>query len=109
MAKRTEDFKAFALIVSKHIENYTVPQYGDAPDDPIEDWTPAQCMDSVKRYVSRINSNQRGHLESLRDMVKIAHLACLAFEKLKPSVEEVMLIKRGFTTLPATESTIDFF
>ena len=95
MTKRTEDFLNFALIVADHIENYTVPQYGDAPNDPIEEWTPAQCMDSVKRYASRIDSNQRGHLESLRDMAKIAHFAGLAFEKLKPTTKEVTLIKRG--------------
>ena len=95
MAKRTEDFLNFALIVAKHIENYTVPQYGDAPDDPIEQWTPAQCMDSVKRYAKRIDSNRRGHLESLRDMAKVAHFACLAFNKLKPTTEEVAAIMKG--------------
>ena len=78
-----------------HIDNYTVPQYGDKPDDQVEEWTPKQCMDSVKRYANRIDSNQRGHLESLRDMVKIAHFAGIAFIKLKPTPEEIEKIMKG--------------
>ena len=95
MSKRADDFKAFALIVTSHIENYTVSQYGDTPNDPVEEWTPAQCMDSVKRYANRIDSNRRGHLESLRDMAKVAHFACLAFNKLKPTTEEVAAVMEG--------------
>ena len=95
MSKRAKDFSVFAVIVERHIENYTVPQYGDAPKDPIEEWTPKQCMDSIKRYTERIDSNRRGHLESLRDMVKIAHLAGVAFYKLKPTADEIAKILAG--------------
>jgi len=95
MSKRKDQFMDFADIVTGHIEHYTVPQYGDAPDDQVEEWTPAQCMDSVKRYVNRINSNQRGHVETLRDMLKIAHFACLAFDKLEPTEEEIDEITGG--------------
>jgi len=95
ISKRASEFNWFANIVIQHVEHYTVPQYGDAPNDQVEEWTPAQCMDSVKRYANRIDSNQRGRLESLRDMVKTAHFACLAFSKLKPTPEEVYKITRG--------------
>jgi len=95
MSQRADDFSLFASVVKAHIENYTVPQYGDAPNDPVEEWTPAQCMDCVKRYANRIDSNRRGHLESLRDMVKVAHLACLAFDKLKPTAREVAAVMKG--------------
>ena len=95
MSKRGMEFGEFKDIVKDHIDNYTVPQYGDAPDDPVEEWTPSQCMDSVKRYANRINTNSRGRLETLRDMVKIAHFACLAFWKLKPTTEEILKISKG--------------
>ena len=95
MSQRRKEFVAFSDIVQAHIENYTVPQYGDAPNDPISDWTATQCIDSVKRYCSRFNSNARGRLETLRDMVKIAHLAGLAFNKLDPAEKEILKIMKG--------------
>jgi len=95
MSKRQLEFELFAEIVLEHIENYTVAQYGDAPNDPVETWTPAQCMDSVKRYADRIETGRRGSLETIRDMVKIAHFACLSFGKLNPTKEEIIKIMKG--------------
>lgn len=37
-AQRTKDWNEFAAKVADHIENYTVPQYGDAPNDNVEAW-----------------------------------------------------------------------
>jgi len=95
MTIRRDHFKAFASVVEKHIDNYTVLQYGDAPNDQVQDWTPTQCMDCVKRYANRIESNRRGRVEVLRDMLKIAHFACLAFGKLQPTAEEIRRISAG--------------
>ena len=95
LSKRTEDFEHFSTIVEGHIESYTVPQYGDAPVDQIESWTPAQCMDSIKRYVNRFNTGRRGRLETLRDLIKIAHLAQICFDKMKPSNKERNSIEEG--------------
>ena len=95
LSKRELEFEKFAVIVLQHIKNYTVPQYGDAPNDQVEEWTPAQCMDSVKRYANRIDTNSRGRLESIRDMAKIAHFAGIAFTKLKPTQEEINKIMEG--------------
>ena len=34
-AQRTKDWNEFAAKMADHIENYTVPQYGDAPNDNV--------------------------------------------------------------------------
>jgi len=95
MSNRKTEFEVFAEIVRQHIENYTVPQYGDAPNDQVQEWTPTECMSSVKRYANRIDSNVRGRQETLRDMLKIAHYACLAFGKLKPTAVEIKRLIEG--------------
>jgi len=95
MSKRSDEFKSFSVVVVEHINNYTVPQYGDAPNDPVEAWTPSQCMLSVKRYADRVETGRRGRLETLRDMIKIAHFACLSFDKLNPTDEEITKIMCG--------------
>ena len=95
MSNRQREFSGFSLVVESHIENYTVPQYGDAPNDQVEEWTPEQCMESIKRYANRFGTGRRGRLETLRDMVKIAHYACLIFGKLNPTGEEIEKIIKG--------------
>jgi hypothetical protein len=95
MSKRAVDFKAFAATVERHIDNYTVPQYGDEPYDQVETWTSIQCMDSIKRYINRFGTNRRGRIETLRDLVKIAHYAQLTFDKMQPTLEEFMSIEGG--------------
>jgi hypothetical protein len=92
---RVDDFENFSKIVVEHIRNYTIPQYGDAPHDQIQNWTPEQCMDSIKRYVNRFSSNRRGRIEQLRDLAKIAHLAAIIFDKLEPEQEEIDKIEEG--------------
>ena len=92
---RLGEFDLFKTIVRGHIEKYTIPQYGDAPNDQVENFTPAQCMDSIKRYANRIDSNARGRLETLRDMLKIAQYACVTFYKLNPTFEEIKKLSNG--------------
>ena len=96
--KRTQMFIRFAMLVADHIENYTIPQYGDAPDDEVENWSEAQCVAAIQKYCKRyLLINKRGRLEVLRDMVKIAHFAQLAFNKMNPTNEEICLIAEGET------------
>lgn len=76
------EWLAFAIEVLRHIENYTVPQYGDAPDDQIHSWTDAQCVAQIGKYAARFGRNARYNQEKL-DLLKIAHYACLAFNKLE--------------------------
>lgn len=81
-AQRTKDWNEFATKVADHIENYTVPQYGDAPNDNVEAWSAQDCIAQVQKYAARFGNNQRTGQEEL-DLMKIAHYAQLAHDKLK--------------------------
>ncbi len=90
-SRRGAEWDLFAALVAAHIESYTVPQYGDKPDDQVEQWTPEDCMKTIKRYTDRHGKNRRGPAEDLRDALKIAHYACLAYSKMvdRPAVAVV--------------------
>lgn len=77
----------FSAFMEGHIEDYTVPQYGDYPDDQLTSWTPEQCIENIKRYCNRFTSNARGEEERLRDLLKIAHYAQVAWTKLRGEEE----------------------
>lgn len=81
-AQRTKDWNEFAAKVADHIENYTVPQYGDAPNDNVESWSAQDCIAQVQKYAARFGTNQRAGQEEL-DLMKIAHYAQLAMGKMK--------------------------
>lgn len=81
-AQRTKDWNEFATKVADHIENYTVPQYGDAPNDNVESWSAQDCIAQVQKYAVRFGKNQRAGQEEL-DLMKIAHYAQLAMGKLE--------------------------
>jgi hypothetical protein len=80
VSNRGRQWLEFSEIVLKHIEEYTVPQYGDEPDDQIEDWTAKECVRAINKRCSRYGSNSRDNQELL-DLKKIAHEACLAYFK----------------------------
>ena len=82
MSKRSIQWDVFAELVHQHIEDYTVPQYGDAPNEQVKDFIPRDIRHQLSRYVNRINSNIRGMDEAKRDCLKIAHYACYIYEKL---------------------------
>lgn len=81
-AQRTKDWNEFAAKVADHIENYTVPQYGDAPNDNVESWSSQDCIAQIQKYAARFGANQRAGQEEL-DLMKIAHYAQLAMGKLQ--------------------------
>lgn len=86
MSKRGVEFLKFSLEeMLPHIEKYTVPQYGDAPDDNVETWTAADCVRAIEKYVKRFGKNAREGQEHL-DMMKIAHFAQLAANKIRRGV-----------------------
>ena len=85
-ARRTLDWLHFAETVAEHIEHYTVPQYGDAPDDQVEGWTAEHCVNQLHKYASRFGSNKREGQDAL-DLLKIAHYAQLAYDKLKKETQ----------------------
>lgn len=86
LAQRTIDWLVFADRVGQHIENYTVPQYGDAPDDQVESWTAEHCVNQLHKYASRFGSNKREGQDAL-DLLKIAHYAQLAYDKLQKETQ----------------------
>jgi len=76
------EWRTFSREVRQHIEDYTVPQWGDKPDDQLStDWTEADCMLAIKKYANRAGKNSRGPVEDQRDLLKIAHYACVAWHK----------------------------
>ena len=93
--ERGVEWNDLATMVLGHIEDYTVPQYGDAPKDMVSEWTAAECIAQIDKYVKRYQVMRRGRLETLRDMAKIAHYACMAFGKMNPSQDEVEKILEG--------------
>jgi len=84
---RPFDWRKFSDQVDKHIDQYTIPQYQneDNETDQVGAWTAEECLISIQRYVNRNKggNNARGVKEALRDMLKIAHYAQFAFDKIK--------------------------
>ncbi len=78
-SKRAKEWCQFSDEVFDHIENYTVKQYGDVDNDLASDYTAEQCVQQIKKYVTRFGNNQRFGQEQL-DMVKIAHYAQMAYK-----------------------------
>lgn len=83
ISKRGQQWLHFASKVLSHIEKYTVPQYGDLPDDQASEFTIKEMQMNIKRYLNRMTSNARGSEEARRDMLKVAHYACLTLAKLE--------------------------
>jgi N-glycosylase/DNA lyase len=81
MSNRRSEWNAFAYKVGTHIDEYTVRQYGDFPEDQLSSYTFEDCITQIKKYVNRSSFNARGPEETLRDMLKIAHYACVAYNK----------------------------
>ena len=83
MSNRRSEWNAFAYKVGQHIDEYTVVQYGDFPDDQLSSYSIADCITQIKKYCNRIGTNVRGKEETKRDMLKVAHYACVAYSKLQ--------------------------
>lgn len=81
LSNRGKEWQNFQKKVEDHIENYTVPQYGDAPNDPVSEYRERDMITQIRRYVSRLDTGQRGGNESNRDLLKIAHWAGLLYTK----------------------------
>ena len=81
-AKRFDYALGFFLRVLDHIEDYTVPQYGDYPHDQMVDASIEEVKGNIKRYLNRIGTNARGNVETIRDCHKMAHYAAILERKL---------------------------
>jgi len=84
ISNRGKDWMEFAAQVLDHIEDYTVPCYGDSPKDLITEWALEDCINAMKKYLIRFGRQQRKGEEKL-DMLKIAHFAQLAHLKMESS------------------------
>lgn len=83
ISKKSEEFAKFSVEVLKHIESYSLKQYGDYPDTFLEETSIKDMIHNTQRYLHRTGTNARGAEESLRDMLKVAHYACLIYNRLK--------------------------
>lgn len=81
MSLRQKDWLVFSALVATHIEEYTVPQYGDKGDDLADDYTPEECVMQMKRYLQRFGRTARQGEQQL-DFLKIAHYAQMCHTKL---------------------------
>jgi len=76
-SNRTKEWYYFSHEVAIHVENYTVPQYGDYPHDALTNYSIQDIKVALEKYVRRIGTNSRGQVEAVRDCKKIAHYACV--------------------------------
>ena len=79
ISKRGLNFMLFAYTVLDHIEEYTIPQYGDEGEDQVSDWTVEDCLKAVKKYIARYGRNTRKGQQML-DFKKMLHFVQLAAE-----------------------------
>jgi hypothetical protein len=81
MSNRLEMWREFSEHMEEHIETYTVPQYGDYPEDQMTSFSTHDIVQNMKRYLNRSDSNQRGYKEGLLDCMKLAHYSCEMYRK----------------------------
>lgn len=80
-SNRGRMWSIFADEVANHIENYTVRQYKDFPDDQVTSWDENALKIQIEKYLNRLDSNQRGDMDANMDLFKIAHYAQLIWSK----------------------------
>jgi hypothetical protein len=80
-SNRCKEWQAYSAIVGAHIELYTVPQYGDAPDDQASGFSEQDIAANIRRYMNRLETGVRGPVEAQRDLLKIAHYCAVLHTK----------------------------
>lgn len=81
LSVRGKRWADFSYKVLKHIEEYTVPQYGDYPNDLLTTATKEACLFYIDKYIKRAGRNVREGQDEL-DMMKVAHYAQIIHDKL---------------------------
>lgn len=81
-SNRAKAFNQFADKVINHIDGYTVPQYGDSPNDNVESWNSEDCYKQAEKYIKRRNTSRRPDEKKL-DILKAVHYLQLAAEKME--------------------------
>lgn len=72
----------FSAFVIGHIRNYVVPQYGDDGTEPAKEYTMLDCVKQMERYITRLKNGSSRPEENARDLLKIAHWAQKAHDRL---------------------------
>ena len=80
ISDRAVEWELFSVEVSDHVENYTVPQYGDKGEDNCTEFTEADFITQIKKYANRMGRNIREGQEQL-DLLKIAHYCAMLWTK----------------------------
>jgi len=93
LSVRGKEWVSFAVEVLLHIENYTVPQYGDKGEDNLTNWLPGDCMKQTGKYAARHGRNSREQ-QDLLDILKSAHYSQVAFTKLTEDKYLPMVARR---------------
>jgi len=83
---RGKNWEVFSQLVAEHIEDYTVPQYGDYPHDQLTEFTIQEVVMNMKRYLNRAETSQRGDEDKLRDCFKLAHYANVLYDLHKEEI-----------------------
>lgn len=86
MSERLARFRLVVDQAENHIENYTVPQYGDYPNDQLTGWKIDDFRTTLARYTNRIGSNARGSGEAMRDCLKMMHYAAELYLALEEEI-----------------------
>lgn len=73
-------FYDFCNKVRRHIVDYTIKQYGDAPDDQVQGWSVETCEAQVHKYLNRIGKNVRDGQDEM-DLFKAAHFNQIIWTK----------------------------
>ena len=81
MSNRGKEWGEFSALVAAHVDEYTVPQYGDAPHDPVSNFSEHDIAMCLQRYVNRMETGQRGPEDRQRDLLKIAHYCGVLYFK----------------------------
>lgn len=89
MYERLKQWIDFERQMHLHIQTYTREQYGNPEgQEQVDGFTVADCWTNMERYFNRRRANTRGNVEKLRDLIKLAHYAQLAYDKLKVELGE---------------------
>lgn len=85
-SQRGKDWMMFAAEVVVHIEQYTVPQYGDKGEDQASEYDSSDHVKQAKKYLARYGNNSRPGQEIL-DLLKTAHYCQMAAMELKKELK----------------------
>ena len=79
-SKRAIDWLYFSGKILDHIEQYTVPQYGDKGHDLCSEYTVEECLRQARKYIERYGKNAREGQQEL-DFLKAVHFIQMGYEK----------------------------